>query len=247
MSYGSETVSDASELIPAATVILIRDGSDGVETLMLHRNSKIAFGGMWVFPGGRIDAGDADPAAPGDELAAARRAACREALEEAALVVDAGALVPFSHWIPPANPSFARANRRFATWFFLAPAPDGAAVVVDGGEIHDHRWLRPADAIARRDAGEIELAPPTWVTLWRLAGASSIADAVAMARAAEPERFETRMAIVDGALFALWHGDAGYESGDPAAEGDRHRLLMLPDGWRYERSGTSGPDVDRRT
>jgi hypothetical protein len=129
----------------------------------------------------------------------------------------------------------------------VSPAPDGAAVVVDGGEIHDHRWLRPADAIARRDAGEIELAPPTWVTLWRLAGASSIADAVAMARAAEPERFETRMAIVDGALFALWHGDAGYESGDPAAEGDRHRLLMLPDGWRYERSGTSGPDVDRRT
>ena len=43
------------ELIPAATVVLLRDGADGIETLMLRKNSKIAFAGMWVFPGGRID------------------------------------------------------------------------------------------------------------------------------------------------------------------------------------------------
>ena len=36
----------------AATVILLRDAADGLETLMLRRNSKISFGGMWVFPGG---------------------------------------------------------------------------------------------------------------------------------------------------------------------------------------------------
>ena len=42
----------------AATVVLLRDGSDGLETLMLRKNSKIAFGGMWVFPGGRVDPGD---------------------------------------------------------------------------------------------------------------------------------------------------------------------------------------------
>ena len=47
-------------LIQAATVILLRDGADGLETLMLRRNSKLAFvGGMWVFPGGRVDAQDA--------------------------------------------------------------------------------------------------------------------------------------------------------------------------------------------
>jgi len=38
--------------LPAATVIVLRDGVDGPETLMLRKNSKIAFGGMWVFPGG---------------------------------------------------------------------------------------------------------------------------------------------------------------------------------------------------
>ena len=41
-------------IVPAATVVVVRDGNDGVETLMLRKNSKLAFGGMWVFPGGRI-------------------------------------------------------------------------------------------------------------------------------------------------------------------------------------------------
>ena len=48
------------ELIPAATVVLLRDGAQGMETLMLRKNSKIAFAGMWVFPGGRIDVEDDD-------------------------------------------------------------------------------------------------------------------------------------------------------------------------------------------
>lgn len=220
------------ELLPAATVVLVRDGHDGLQTLMLHRSSTLAFGGMWVFPGGRVDVEDDDPSAPGDELAAARRAAVREAAEEAGLVVPADALVPFAHWIPP----LVGPPRRFSTWFFLAPAPVGA-VVVDGGEIHDHAWLRPEEALLRRDRGEIELAPPTWVTLWRLAEAADVASAVARAREREPERFETRMAHVDGALVALWEGDAGYEVTDPTLPGPRHRLLMLPDGWRYERTG----------
>ena len=37
-----------SELIPAATVVVLRDGDDGIETLMLRKNSKIAFGGRWA-------------------------------------------------------------------------------------------------------------------------------------------------------------------------------------------------------
>ena len=79
-----------SEPVQAATVVLLRDGDEGLETLMLKRNSKIAFGGMWVFPGGRVDDGDADPQAPSDELGTARRAAVREAAEEAGPRVAAG-------------------------------------------------------------------------------------------------------------------------------------------------------------
>jgi 8-oxo-dGTP pyrophosphatase MutT (NUDIX family) len=40
---------------PAATLTLLRDGPGGVEVLMLRKNSEIRFGGMWVFPGGRVD------------------------------------------------------------------------------------------------------------------------------------------------------------------------------------------------
>lgn len=219
-----------TEAVPAATVVLVRDGDAGLEALMLRRNSKLAFaGGMWVFPGGRVDAEDVPP--DGDALVAARRAAAREALEEAALPVDAETLVPFAHWVPPPMSA-----KRFATWFFMGAAPAGA-VTVDGGEIHDHRWTTPGGALAAREAGEIELAPPTWVTLHRLAGHADVASAVAAAGASAPEFFETHIArVADGGIAALWYGDAGYETGDGDAPGARHRLVMAESGWRYERS-----------
>jgi len=45
----SEKRSPASTpAIPAATVVLLRDGENGVEVLMLRKNPKIRFGGMWV-------------------------------------------------------------------------------------------------------------------------------------------------------------------------------------------------------
>ena len=217
------------EPIPAATVVLARDGADGIEVLMLRRSSRGAFGGMWVFPGGRVENEDIDPDADDEELTAARRAAVREAQEEAAVVIDGDALVTFSHWLPPPV-----APKRFSTWFFLAPAPDAIEVAVDNREIRDHEWLRPVDAIARRDAGEIELAPPTWVTLWRLAGVDTVDEAVRLARESEPQRFETHMYFPDGVPVAVWHDDVAYDSGDLHHGGPRHRLWMLPDGWQYE-------------
>lgn len=214
--------------IPAATVVLIRDGRAGLETLMVRKDSKVAFGGMWVFPGGRIDDGDRD--GTGDEFDAARRAAAREAAEEASLAVDHGSLEWISFWIPPAQ-----TPRRFATWFFVAPAPPGD-VVVDDGEITDHQWLQPAEALSLRDAGEVELAPPTWVTLHWLTGHPDVTAAMTAARATEPERFETRIALVEGGAVALWEGDVGYSAADPQVPGPRHRLWLLEDEWRYERS-----------
>ena len=216
------------DAIPAATVVLARDcnGADGYEVLMLRKNAQLAFGGMWVFPGGRVDADDG----AGED--GARRAAVREALEEAALVVEASSLVPFSHWTPPRG-----APRRFATWFFLAPAPVGGEVTIDGGEIHDHVWVTPTVALERHAAGEVELAPPTWVTLEWLAAVPTIEAALAQAAAGPVEYFETHIGSADGDLVAVWHGDAAYESGDLAAPGPRHRLVMRPaGGWLYERT-----------
>jgi 8-oxo-dGTP pyrophosphatase MutT (NUDIX family) len=225
-----ETRDEIPEAIPAATVILLRDGPTGLETLMLRRNSKLEFaGGMWVFPGGRVDDEDHPDDGPDVEVAV-RNAAVREAEEEAGLHVDVDSLVAFAHWTPPQV-----AIKRYATWFFVAPAPAGA-VTIDQGEIHDAMWVAPADALRRRDAGEVELAPPTWVSLDRLARSSTVEEALAEAEGAEVEAFVTAIAKDGDDLVALWHGDAGYEVGDAALPGPRHRLVMSNDGWRYERT-----------
>ena len=114
---------------PAATVVPLRDGERGLEVLLLRRSSGGTFGGIWVFPGGQVDGADAAGLAVESndaEVAAARRAAVREAQEEAGLELDLDRLVTLSFWLPPPE-----APRRFATWFFLAPAAQQPAVVVD--------------------------------------------------------------------------------------------------------------------
>ena len=46
-------------LLPAATVLLLRDGAQGVEVLMTRRSMSASFApGAYVFPGGGIDAAD---------------------------------------------------------------------------------------------------------------------------------------------------------------------------------------------
>src|SRR5258706_3507278 len=83
----------------AATVILLRGGEEALEVLLVRRTPEARFmGGVWVFPGGAVDADEGD----GDE--AHRAAAIRELSEEAAItLLDPLALVKFSRWITPAE------------------------------------------------------------------------------------------------------------------------------------------------
>jgi 8-oxo-dGTP pyrophosphatase MutT (NUDIX family) len=101
----------------AATVILLRGGAEALELLLVKRNPEARFmGGVWVFPGGAVDASE------GEGDAALRAAAVRELDEEAGIRLDdPSAIVPFSRWITPAEVKI-----RFDTWFFLALAPNGA-------------------------------------------------------------------------------------------------------------------------
>ena len=210
----------------AATVVLVRDTDAGLECLMLRKTHGQAFGGLWVFPGGRVE--DVD----GTGLDGARTAAVREAAEETGLVLDAAELVPFAHWNPPPE-----APRRYATWFFLAALPDGASdVIVDGGEIGDHVWTTPAAALEQHRTREVELLPPTWVSLKRIAHLPDASSAVADVAGGRIDHFSTHMADADGMLVTLWEPDAAYESRDLTVPGPRHRLTMDPAGWRYERS-----------
>jgi 8-oxo-dGTP pyrophosphatase MutT (NUDIX family) len=217
---------------PAATVIIVRDallnGARTLEVLLVQRASELAFhGGAWVFPGGGVDAEDRRA---GDELTAARRAAVRETLEEAGIALSTELLTPFSHWTTPEERS-----RRFATWFFLAEIEPHLACVVDGSEICAHRWYQPDQALAARERGEIDLPPPTYVTLSVLARCTSAADALALARAGQPPVFLPRPHPIEGGLVSLFPGDAAYAGGSLEQPGPRHRLWMLESGYRYER------------
>ena len=230
-TYGSmdhpKAAKESRPATPAATVVLLRDAAGGPEVLMLRKNSKIAFGGMWVFPGGRIDAEDYPE--DGDQEAGARRAAAREAEEEAGIDVNPADCIWFAHWTPPPGVS-----PRFATWFFAARAND-QAITIDDGEIKEHQWIRPADALMGHGRHEIDLAPPTWVTLYHVSLYQPV-DALLRRLSAQPARcYATRVAQrSDGVRVAMWAGDAGYDDWDADRAGARHRLVMPKAGFALE-------------
>lgn len=132
---------------PAATVLVVRDGPGGVEVYLQRRPRRMGFaGGLWVFPGGRVDDADRDAAIdahwtgppPADwadllgvPVDAARGyvvAACRETLEEAGMLLVEPA--------PPA-PDVVAARRRL-----LAGTATFADVVRDLGATLDTALLR---------------------------------------------------------------------------------------------------------
>jgi 8-oxo-dGTP pyrophosphatase MutT (NUDIX family) len=96
----------------AASVIVLRDGDDGPEVLLVQRNPEQRFmGGAWVFPGGAVHEADGGPAEAGR----------RELDEEAGLPLpDTSGFVAFSRWITPEE-----AKIRFDTYFYVTEAPAG--------------------------------------------------------------------------------------------------------------------------
>ena len=222
---------------PAATVVLLREGQNGCEALLVRRNTQLSFhGGAWVFPGGRID--PEDYAAAGDAhdiVAAGRHAAVREAWEEASITVAHADLRLFSRWVTPEQ-----APKRFDTLFFLARA-GSERVRVDGGEIHEHRWLRPEDALGLRQPGTFDLPPPTFVTLCQLAEHRTIADVLAAPPPGPLDPFVPQLYVIPEGACSVYPGDVAYECGDIDQPGPRHRLWMTASGWRYERTKLPQP------
>ncbi len=181
----------------AASIIVLRDGDDGAEVLLVQRNPEQRFmGGAWVFPGGAMH--------PGEEPA---QTAVRELHEEAGIVLPAGAdVVPYSRWIAPTVVSI-----RFDTRFFAVEAPAGARAVPDGGECVDARWLRPADALAAHAREELLLVFPTIKHLERLAETPSVATTLEAARGGTIETITPRVRVHEGQAELLLPGEPGYE------------------------------------
>lgn len=194
---------------PAATVVLLRDGPQGPETLLLCRSSRVGFfPRAWVFPGGRVDDGDARIPARGElsglppEGRTAALAALRECYEEAGIWLGLGSPEPSLR--ARLNAGQARLSevpglqadlaalvpwarwvtpviepRRYDTWFFLAAVPPGTEASPDAGEAVACRWIRPAEVLERME--EFPLAPPTFRTLEELSRFERVADALSAA------------------------------------------------------------------
>ncbi len=92
------------EARPAATIVLVRPGEDGLEVLLTRRPASMAFGaGLHVFPGGRVDPADAEAGlvtratGPRDDPAfrvVHRIAAIRETWEEVGVLLARPGLAP---------------------------------------------------------------------------------------------------------------------------------------------------------
>ncbi|MFC1417779.1 NUDIX hydrolase [Streptacidiphilus cavernicola] len=86
------------------------------------------------------------------------------------LLLRSDLLGGWARWI---TPEFE--ERRYDTWFFVAAVPDGQRTAEVPGEADRVEWLAPADAVARAEAGEYLMLPPTVTTLRELAGRDSAA------------------------------------------------------------------------
>lgn len=211
---------------PSATIILLRDSDQGIETLIMKRNKKVNFlGGFWVFPGGVVESED--------EVAESKHqtmvnAAVRETEEEAGLIIAHDSLYLMSRWITPLD-----VPKRFDTWFFVAQATD-QEVQVDGSEMTESLWVKPAIAIEKHRAQEIDMLPPTLVSLMAINAFDNVKDVLLHYDGKEPLLYEPRVSFNDDQLAMLYAGDAGYTEADASNLSGQHRCLHTQEGWVYK-------------
>jgi 8-oxo-dGTP pyrophosphatase MutT (NUDIX family) len=201
---GEELNVGGDETVPrqAATVIVLRGRSRTLEVLLVKRTEHARFmGGVWVFPGGAVDAGE------GEGDAAHRVAAVRELREEAGLAVaDPASLVKFSRWITPAEVVV-----RFDTHFFLATLPEGQEPAIDGEECVDLGWFTPAAALEAHERGDIALVFPTIKHLEQLSAFATADDLLDHARGREVVAVQPRVVVWGEVARVLLPGEPGYD------------------------------------
>lgn len=190
----------------AAAVILLREGDPGdggFELLLVARNpAGRVMGGVWAFPGGALERAD------GDGEAGLRAAAIRELAEETRITgVRADELTPFARWIAPVS-----LEHRFDAHFFLARAPADSRAAVDGVEIVEARWLRPAAALAAEQAGDLPLLFPTRKQLEWMRPYASVEGLLAAAASESREPVRPRMRRPGDEADLLLPGDPGYDT-----------------------------------
>jgi 8-oxo-dGTP pyrophosphatase MutT (NUDIX family) len=123
------------------------------------------------------------------------------------LCLDARRIHYFSHWITPEG-----APRRYDTRFFVAAAPPEQVPLHDDGETIAHLWVRPADALDRHYAGELEMILPTIKNLEAISRFDRSADLLAAAEAVQRPPVIMPRVLQDSEGFRIvLPGDPGYD------------------------------------
>lgn len=174
-------------------MLVVRDTPDGPSVFVQRRVATMAFApSMYVFPGGGVDAADAEAELEAGALEAlASRmglspteaqplvaAALREVEEECGLRLSVAELVPRAHWI---TPPFEK--RRYDTWFFAARMPEGQEALGTTTETDHDAWVLPQSLLTAYAEGRAVMLPPTVVMLEQLATFATAADFLADAPA----------------------------------------------------------------
>ncbi|KQU86946.1 MBL fold metallo-hydrolase [Variovorax sp. Root318D1] len=164
--------------------------------------------------------------------------------EERQLVLAADQVFSLAHWITDRD-----LPRRFDVPFLVARMPEGQVPMADESEQFEPCWVRPADALARHDAGSFFMIFPTVRTLQRLATYASV-DAVL--QACEPNNGVEKPLWTSCPRAGLLRGqEARYmETESPYGE----LALVCPDGqmlhaldWQSERPVPLLGNVQRLT
>ena len=147
-----------------------------------------------------------------------------DVLDSASITLDLAALVPFARWITPVVET-----RRFDTRFYLARAPGDQDAVHDARETTMAFWATPKAILARFDAGECQLFPPTHRSLELLAALRNVDDAFERAAVRRlmpicPELVVHRDALGETMALTL-PGDLEHSLGELRIEGATRYVL----------------------
>lgn len=174
---------------PSASVILLRESGECLETYLLHRHARMPFAAsMVVFPGGRME--EEDRVAGRDPY---RVCALRETEEETGVVLDDAELRPWAQWTTPEIEP-----RRYETHFFVAAMPLDLQARDISGETDRALWTAPGSALRQAERGEIALMPPTVSILLELSDAASISAVLQLAADRVIEPVLPRLMSVNG-------------------------------------------------
>ncbi|KUN33872.1 NUDIX hydrolase [Streptomyces longwoodensis] len=142
----------------------------------------------------------------------ARELSFAEFLERRGLVLRSDLLGAWTRWITPEFES-----RRYDTWFFVAALPEGQRTRNASTEADRTVWIRPAEAAASYDRGELVMMPPTIATLRQLAPYGSAAEALAAAPARDLTPVLARARLEGDEVVLSWPGHDEFTKHVPTA------------------------------